>query len=135
MAFSSYFRLASLVLIFVQPHSLSSPNLYNCVDFDCKGNTSFNWFEFEFVNWLDFVCTEWISKGKTLINYAAGTKEHLSFSKNVDFLVLSKPVDEKRDDWVVQVCRYWIFFTLHVVWRLKIEILDFGRINIKNLVL
>lgn len=47
-----------------------------------------------------FVWVEFISKGKTLLNYMGKTDRHLSFRQNEDIKILGKPVDINGPDWI-----------------------------------
>ncbi|OXA61669.1 transport and Golgi organization protein 1 [Folsomia candida] len=48
----------------------------------------------------DWNCEEFISKGKTLLNYMGKTDRHLSFRQNEDIKILGKPVDINGPDWI-----------------------------------
>jgi hypothetical protein len=50
-----------------------------------------------------WVFLDFISRGKTLLKYSGRTDKHLSFKQNEDIKILSKPVDDKAQDWVGMV--------------------------------
>ncbi|CAL8090423.1 unnamed protein product [Orchesella dallaii] len=77
-----YIVVLSSTLAYLANASSSPPDLYSCVDWDCE---------------------EWISKGKTLLRYSGKTAKHLSFKKNEDIFIVSKPVDKSQPDWVGKI--------------------------------